>query len=140
MPTYQRPSLSDFSTSFTCPHCSKFNETQDIRSTKEGKIYRICANCAKTMDLHIPPTTTVVKWKNVSKCYSNGCNCTDYREVKDAIISFTCECGHLGSYHSSENVPVETKLLNAKTWKSELIPNQYDASTHDDLKESCVIQ
>ncbi|KAF0984219.1 hypothetical protein FDP41_007396 [Naegleria fowleri] len=125
--SYQAPPLSAFKSSFTCPLCKKFNETQDIRKTTAGKIYRICSHCHCTSDLHFPPETVVIEWKHSSRCAS--CACTDYRPVQ----GIECACGHLGSYHHSIREPGQTREQAARTMKSELIPGVYDASSHDDL-------
>ena len=131
--SYQAPSFTDFKPSFSCPHCSQLNQQQDIRKTNEGRIYRICGHCNKTIDLHEPPKLIELEHKQAYKCYA--CACTNYKPVR----GIECECGHLGSYHASTRVCTKSEMAPPRTRKSELI-GRYDASQHADYDNSyCLV-
>ncbi|EFC41870.1 predicted protein [Naegleria gruberi] len=122
---------TDFKDQWTCS-CGVTNATQDIRTVKsDGRIYRICQSCSCTTDVYIPAHTQVLSYKNISKCCSSGCNCTNYQAVR----GIECHCGHLGSYHMSNNVPDKTVQVNDRVKKSELKESglSFDVNSVDDL-------
>eukprot|EP01102_Stenamoeba_stenopodia_P019302 TRINITY_DN7259_c0_g1_i1.p1 TRINITY_DN7259_c0_g1~~TRINITY_DN7259_c0_g1_i1.p1 ORF type:complete len:160 (+),score=12.42 TRINITY_DN7259_c0_g1_i1:119-598(+) len=132
---YAPPSAEEFELDYECYSCHGAVTGQNassIRTTKDGKVYRVCPLCSRSMHLHYPPHFVPVH-KQTSKCCGSGCDCTDYRPGKDENTWMTCACGHLGSYHMSLNPVVGGTWHEATTRKAALKKTSTYGASHNDM-------
>jgi len=132
---YVPPTIDDFALDYECPSCHGSVAGQDpnsIKTLKTGIFYRVCPLCSHSHRLHYPPTFEPTEEQR-SSC---GCGCKAYRpgHGTSELRSITCECGHLGSYHTVSRVVVGGSWRDPLTRKNALkSTSTYDTSFHGEV-------